>query len=137
MSKSELKRLAVQQGKKLPEWPGDCFQRAGFEMIQSRDNKTMRLVHARVPDSYNPGRWVDHAWCEVEGSVTYIDDDGKELTKGETIVIDMAQPHVHSRIVPKSIYYEQTTPRDITLYTFAQMCDMAKLYGHDGPWTKK
>jgi hypothetical protein len=121
--------------KKLPPWPGDCFQRAGLEMMLSSENPEMRLVHAEVPSTYEPGRWVTHAWCEMPATFGMKDDEtGREWEEPGVVVVDMTQPDPKARIVPREIYYEKCSPRNLKRYTLNEMIERALRHGHDGPW---
>jgi hypothetical protein len=121
---------------KLPPWPGDCFQRAGFEMLRNQSNPDIRLVHAEVESSYEPGKWVPHAWCEMPATFDGIDEEtGEEVTDVPGfVVVDTAQPDTNARILPRDWYYEQTKPRNVRRYTFAELIDRTLRWRHDGPW---
>lgn len=121
----------------LPAWPGDCFQRAGYEMIRNAHNPDVRLVHAQVPDSYNPGRWVEHAWVELPGWMTWTDDRGAEFKSAVEVCVDTAQPYKNARILPRDLYYQACTPRNIRRYTYGQMLEHALRHAHDGPWPEQ
>ena len=120
----------------LPPWPGDCYSRAAHEMFRSRDNPDIRLVHAEVESSYEPGEWVGHAWVELPATFEYEDEETGERHEGPGfIVVDTCQPDPKAEITPRDYYYEQTKPRNIKRYTFAQMIQNALRFRHDGPWT--
>ena len=119
----------------LPPWPGDCFRRAAKVMIDSQDNRHIRLIHGEIPDSYVPGRRVVHAWCELPGTGDYVDErTGRKFKRPIIVCVDMTQPDEKARMLPQEIYYKHTRPKNVKRYTFAQMMERTVRHGHEGPW---
>lgn len=111
----------------------DCFSLAILTLLESSDNSEARLVHGWVRDSFNPGRYVEHAWCEFPAVATY--SDGTEAPI--TVVVDYSQLDENARIWPREEIYKAMGVRDCKYFTHAEAVALALRFGCDGPWKEE
>ena len=116
-NKITIKRIDTAQ-----DTPIKCFDVAVTEVVLNYPtHPEATLVSGLVPNSYLGKERVLHAWCELLGTVTYVDDDGKHIEKEEMIVVDSTQPDPNSRFIPAGLFYEQIRPTNIRRYTYDEM----------------
>lgn len=108
----------------------DCFSLAILCLTENRHIEEARLVHGLVRDSWNPGRYVVHAWCEFPAEAEW--SDGRKTR--EICVVDYTQLDEHSRVRPRDQIYAAMGVSMVKRYAFAEALREALLNNSDGPW---
>lgn len=106
----------------------DCFSLALLALVDSGHTEAT-LVHAWVYKTIT-GKPEEHAWCEAPAEATYSDGSKGEIT----VVVDLSQPHIPSRIAPVELIYPLMDVRQVKRYTLKEALARAVSTGHDGPW---
>ncbi len=108
----------------------DAFSLAALTLFESAHNPHARLVHGIARNSFNPGEYVQHAWCEFPATVTY--DNG--MRGPSAVVCDYSQPDERMYFILRDQFYTQMGVRDTKRFTRDEMIARAKAGLNDGPW---
>jgi hypothetical protein len=125
----------VDADESTPRPSGDCFQRAGWYALKNCDMPGLFVVHGKVRDSWPPHAMIDHAWCEVPGVATVVDDDGTNRREIDiTVVVDHTQRD--APYLPTEMFYSATGAVVTGRWTFREYVDTVLAHGNDGPWNE-
>lgn len=103
--------------KQKKEKGGDCYEAAGIFLMDNQHlDKSMRLAHGTVTSNQRLGDF-GHAWVEI-GDIVIDKSNGLNVT------------------MPKEKYYKLGGIKDVVIYDFRQMADLALKTKHWGPWHK-
>jgi len=111
----------------------ECFSLAVLSIFYDwRKHPEARVCHAWVSDSFSPGEYVLHAWCEAQAVATY--DNGSQ----EQIVIvhDYTQIDPGARFHPRDLFYQLLgiDANKVHRYSREDAFAMVLKNGTDGPW---
>lgn len=109
----------------------DCFSLAILTLLDSPDIPEGLLVHGLLRDSWKPGQWNQHAWCEFPATAIYADDSEGPIT----VVCDYSQPDERAYLVPRDLFYAQTGACHMKYFTRSEAVARALKAGNDGPWS--